>query len=88
MIPALSPITLRRDAFDPLGHLGGGTPRKRHQQDAARVGALDDQMGDPMGEGVGLSGSGSGNDQQRRAASPPAAPCSTARRCSGLRVSR
>lgn len=47
---------LARDPFDPLGHLGRGTPRKRHQQDPARVGALNDQMGDPMGEGVGLSG--------------------------------
>ena len=30
------------------------------------VGALNDQMGDPMGEGVGLSGPSSCNDQQWR----------------------
>ena len=57
---------LARDAFDPLGHLGRGAPGKRHQQDPAGVGALDDQMGDPVGEGVGLSGSRSCDDQQRR----------------------
>ena len=42
-------------SVDPLGHLGGGTTRKRHQQDPAGIGTLNDQMGDPMGEGVGLS---------------------------------
>jgi hypothetical protein len=42
-------------------------PGKRHQQDAAGVRAAHDQMRHPMGEGVGLAGSGAGDDQQRRA---------------------
>jgi hypothetical protein len=54
------------DAFDPLGHLGCGSPRKRHQQDPAGISSLNDQMGDPMGEGVGLSGPRSCDHQQRR----------------------
>jgi hypothetical protein len=41
--------------------IGGGAPIKRHQQDPARVGPLDDQTG----EGVGLSGTCSCDDQQR-----------------------
>ena len=66
MTPALSPMHLARDALDPPRHLGGGAARKRHQQDAARIGAADDQMGDPMGERVGLAGSRAGDHQQRR----------------------
>ena len=54
-----------RDAFDTLRHLRGGTARKRHQQHAAWVGALDDQVGDPVRERVGLSGSCAGYDKQR-----------------------
>ena len=64
--PGIVAQHLAGDAFDPLGHLGRGTTRKRHQQDPAGVGPLDDQMGDPMGEGVGLSRPRSRNDQQRR----------------------
>ena len=45
---------LARDAFDPPGHLGRGAPGKRHQQDPPRVGALNDQMGHAVGEGVGF----------------------------------
>ena len=55
---------LARDAFDPLGHLGRRAPRKRHQQNPAGVRALDDQVGDAMGEGVGLAGTRSGDDEQ------------------------
>jgi hypothetical protein len=39
--------------------------RKRHQQDAARIGAVDDQVRYPMGQRIGLAGSGAGDDQQR-----------------------
>ncbi|MHC2462540.1 hypothetical protein ACVIHD_001552 [Bradyrhizobium embrapense] len=56
-----------RDALDTAGHLGGGAPRKGHQQDAARIGTRDDQMRDPMGERVGLAGACTGDHQQRRA---------------------
>ena len=64
-MPALITQDLARDPLDPPGHLGRGPPGERHQQDAARVGAIDDQMRDPMGEGVGLAGPGAGDDQQR-----------------------
>ena len=58
--------TLRGDPLDALRHLGGRAARERHQQDAAGIGAVDDQMGDAMGERVGLAGSGAGDHQQRR----------------------
>jgi hypothetical protein len=56
-----------RDALDTLCHLRGRAAGKRHQQHAARVGALDDQVGNPVRERVGLSGSCAGYDKQRRA---------------------
>ncbi|MGY3074213.1 hypothetical protein ACVWZZ_000584 [Bradyrhizobium sp. LM6.10] len=56
-----------RDALDPAGHLGRGAARERHQEDAARIGAGDDQMCDAVGQRVGLAGPGAGNDQQRGA---------------------
>ena len=57
---------LSGDALDAPAHLGGGAPRKRHQQDAPGIGAVDDQMGDPVRQRVGLAGSGAGDHQQRR----------------------
>ena len=65
MTPALAPIawaqmrSTRRviSASRPTG--------EGHQQDAARIGAVDDQMGDAMGERVGLAGSRARDDQQR-----------------------
>ncbi|MEZ0103113.1 hypothetical protein ABIF25_006695 [Bradyrhizobium elkanii] len=56
-----------RNALDAAGHLGGGAPRKGHQQDTARIGAGDDQMRDAMGERVGLAGPRARDHQQRRA---------------------
>ena len=56
---------LAGDALDTPCHLGGGAARKGHEQDTARIGAGDDQMGDAVGERVGLAGAGAGNDQQR-----------------------
>ena len=53
------------DALDTPAHLGRGTAGKRHQQDAARINAVDDQIGDPMGQGVGLARSRPGDDEQR-----------------------
>ena len=55
------------DALDAPGHLGRRAARKRHQQDAVGIGAVDDQMGDPMRQGVGLAGAGPGDHQQRPA---------------------
>ena len=36
-------------------HLGGGSPGERHQEDTAWVDAVDDQVSDPMREGIGLT---------------------------------
>ena len=78
------------NAFDAARHLGSRPAGESHQQDAARIGAVDDQMGDAMGERVGLAGS-----RPAMTSSGPAGaqsfsrtPCSTARRCSGLSFSR
>jgi hypothetical protein len=63
--PGIVAQDLARDAFDPLRHLGRRAPRERHQQNPAGVRAPDDQVGDSMGEGVGLAGARSRNDEQR-----------------------
>ena len=57
---------LAGDPLDAPGHFGGGAAREGHQQDAAGIGAVDDQMGDPMRQRVGLAGSGAGDHQQGR----------------------
>ena len=57
---------LAGDALDAARHLAGGAARKRHQQDAARVGAIDDQMRDPVRQRIGLAGTSTGDHQQRR----------------------
>ena len=46
---------LASDPLDPAGHLGGGAAGERHQQDTARVSTIDDEVGDPMRQGVRLS---------------------------------
>ena len=53
------------DALGPALHLGGGAAREGQQQDAAGIGAVDDQVGDAMGQRIGLARPGAGNDQQR-----------------------
>jgi hypothetical protein len=40
--------------------------REGHQQDAAWIDAVDDQIGNPMGQGVCLARSRPGDDKQRR----------------------
>ena len=62
--PGIVAKDFARNTFDPPCHLGRGAPRKRHQQNPAGVRALDDQVGDAMGEGIGLAGTRSGNDEQ------------------------
>ena len=56
---------LSADALHAPGHLGCGAPGEGHQQDAARIGAADDEMGDAMCQRVGLARPGTGNHQQR-----------------------
>ena len=55
----------RGDALDAPGHFRRRSARKGHQQDTARVGAIDNQMRDAMRQRVGLAGSSPGDDQQR-----------------------
>ena len=49
------PDIRRADALDAALHLGRGAAREGQQQDAARIGAVDDQMGDAMRQRVGLA---------------------------------
>src|SRR5437868_15544834 len=44
------------DTFHTPGHFGRGAARTGPQQDPAGVGPVDEQMGDAMGQRVGLSG--------------------------------
>jgi len=53
------------DALDAPFHLGRGAARERHQQKPARIDAVDDEVGHPMGERVGLARPGAGDDQER-----------------------
>ena len=79
------------DALGAPLHLGGGPAREGQQQDAAGIGAVDDQVRDAVRQGAGLAGARAGNHQQRARRCwrrSPATPCSTARRCSGFKVSR
>jgi hypothetical protein len=57
---------LTRNSPDPAGHLGSCPSREGHQQDAAGVCALDDEVRDPVGQRVGFSGSGAGDYEKRR----------------------
>jgi hypothetical protein len=83
---------LARDPLDPLRHFGCRAARERHQQDPARIGAPDNQMGDAVSKRVGLAGPGTGDDQEGSSDMAVGGDAvldgSTARRCSGLSVSR
>ena len=56
---------LAGDPFDPSCHFRSGAARERHQQDAPGVGPVDHQMGDAMGQRVGLAGTRAGDHQER-----------------------
>ena len=58
-------MTCAGDPLDPARHLGRSPAGEGQQEDAARIGAVDDQMGDAVGEGIGLARSRSGDDQER-----------------------
>ena len=66
MTPRVRPEHLAADPLDPPRHLGRRAARKGHQQDAARIGAVDDQMRDAVGQGIGLARPRAGDDQERR----------------------
>jgi hypothetical protein len=81
---------LPRDALNAPGHFGGGATRKGHQQYSTGISTVDDQMGDPVCQGVGLPEPA---PAMTRSGGPGAAffaftACSTARRRSRLRLSR
>ena len=56
---------LPRHPFNPFCHFCRRTPRKRHEQNPSRIGAVDNEVGYSMCQGVGLAGTGTGNDQKR-----------------------
>lgn len=60
------------DAVRAAHHLLRRPAREREQQDPLRRDPVDDQMRDPVREGVGLAGAGAGDDEQR-ARAPSAA---------------
>jgi hypothetical protein len=53
-----------RDPPDAPRHLGGGPAGEGHQQDLAGIGTIDDQVGHPVRQGVGLAGPGAGDDER------------------------
>jgi hypothetical protein len=48
------------------GHVERSAPSEGQQQQTVRVGAIQNQMCDPMSERLGLAGARAGRDQQRR----------------------
>ena len=46
-------------------HVRGRPPRERQKQDAAGIGAVHDEVGDPMRQRIGLARSGTGNNEKR-----------------------
>ncbi len=57
-------LQVPQDAVHAPQHLAGGAPGEGQQQDAARVGAGSDLVGDTVGQGGGLARAGAGHDQQ------------------------
>ena len=55
---------LAGDPFDATGHLDRCPPGERHHQDAPGIRAPQDRMGNAVRQRAGLTGAGSGNDQQ------------------------
>ena len=81
----------RADPLDPPRHFGRHPPRESQQQDAPRVSAVEDEVGDTVRKRLGLARSGSGDDQKRWRRSrrlPFGMPKTTAACCAGLSSSR
>ena len=55
---------LARDPLYSARHLCGRSSRESHQQYAVRIGTVDDQVRDAMGECVGLAGAGTGDNEE------------------------
>jgi hypothetical protein len=56
------------DALDPVFHFLAGAPGKGEEQDAARIGALLDEIRDPMRKRLSFAGTRPRDDQQGAAA--------------------
>jgi hypothetical protein len=66
MMPALAPSTLAQMLSTRRLISDAARREKVISRDAARIDAVDDQIGDPVRQGVGLARSPSGDDEQRR----------------------
>jgi len=55
-----------QDRLAPARHFECGASREGQQQQTLRIAAVQDQMGHPVGERLGLAGAGTGGDQQCR----------------------
>ena len=53
----------RQDQLAPARHLERRAPGEGQKQQALRIAAVQDQMSYPVGERLGLAGTGSGGDQ-------------------------
>ncbi len=51
----------------PAAHRFGCSPSEGEQQDPPRIGAMGDQLRDPMSQGGGFARAGTSDDQKRRA---------------------
>ena len=56
---------IRNDALNTSHHLGGSTPREGQQHHTTRIGAVDDEVCNAMGKGVGLARACTRDDQER-----------------------
>ena len=76
------------NTVDPSRHLRRGAPRKSQQHDAARIGAIVDEMNDAMRQRAVLPEPAPAMMRSGPASASGNPPCSTARRCCGLSFSR
>lgn len=76
--------------FHAAGHVDGSSSRKGQQQDAVRINAVNDQVSDPVREGLGLARTRASNHKQGFCIDGGAVvtPCLMAWRCSRLRSLR
>jgi hypothetical protein len=63
--PAFGPSTCRQIRATRRAIFGGSAAGERHQQDAARIDAVDDKVRDTVRQRDGRARPGTGNDQQR-----------------------
>jgi hypothetical protein len=79
-----SPQGLAHDAFGAADHLQRRAPREGQQQDPGGIDTLEDQMGDAVGQRVGLARARTGDDQQRSRRKSPGGVATTVTGCPQL----